>query len=97
MPHLRGDAFGDTRHLRHEHQGQREQRVTDARPQRARERDRQQHRGKGVKHVHGAHNQGVGFTARIAGDNADRPADEKGEHHRDNPHKQRQPGAENQP
>lgn len=46
MPHLRGDAFGDTRHLRHEHQGQREQRVTDARPQRAGERDRQQHRGK---------------------------------------------------
>ena len=96
MPYLGGHALGNPRHLRDKHQGQRQQRITDARPQRPRQRNRQQDRGKGIEHIHGAHNHGIDFAAHVAGDDPDGAADKKGEHHRDNPHKQRQPGAENQ-
>ena len=97
MSHLGGHALGNPRHLRDKHEGQRQQRIADARPQRSRQRNRQQDGGKGIEHIHGAHNHGIGFAARIAGDNPDGPADKKGEHHRDNSHKQRQSGAKDQP
>ncbi|OMP13835.1 hypothetical protein COLO4_00851, partial [Corchorus olitorius] len=52
MPYLGGHALGNPRHLRDKHQGQRQQRIADARPQRPRQRNRQQDRGKGIEHIH---------------------------------------------
>ena len=97
VAHAGGDALGDAGDLRHEHDGQRDDGVDDAGAERAGDRDRQQHRGKGVEHVDGAHDRGVELAADIAGDEAERGADHEGEDHGQNADEQRQPPAIDQP
>ncbi|MGY4423415.1 hypothetical protein ACVWY2_005864 [Bradyrhizobium sp. JR6.1] len=92
-----GDAFGDAGDLRHEHDGQRHDRIGDAGAERARDRDREQHRRKCVEHIDGAHDRGVELAADVTGDEAERGSYHKGEDHRQDADDQRQPSAVDQP
>ena len=58
-------------------------------PEHAREADRQQDRGEGVEHVHGAHDQRVRVAADEAGGDPERAADQQRKEHRQHAQRQR--------
>ena len=94
---LRRHGLGDPGDGREENDRQRQNCIAVARPERAGQRDRQQHGREGEEHLQGAHDSGVDRAADIAGENAQRAADRQRVDHRHQPHEQRQPAAIDQP
>ena len=81
-------SLGDAAHRRNEHQGQGQHAVADAAAHCTGDRHGEQHRWKGVEHIHRPHDRGIDAPADETTDNPERAADHRGDQHRHHPHQQ---------